>query len=593
MNTEATPETTLRKTLHLLVRRLGLSPDEVAQLRLSHLHLAGKNPNISFTPAGSKTLKTVDLDLESHRALVGWLVSRPDSVGDFLFPGSGAEAMGSQEIEQAVKAAESDRGVIAGEAGEETETKSERPGLDEIKPTPGAGRPSGGEATMVSGSSRPMPPPSRPEMGTPPRPLGNTLVSRFRPPPPPPATVPEVDESVNIPLPSVMPKPPPAPPPESELDTPEAVGPIEKELAEAPAPGPTAAPTEQKEAETESGKESPADRPPVAEERRVEPPPVAKEPQVASRPVAKERPVERSARPQEKEARPASRPIPPQKRRKSAAEQAARQPQPDARRSSSRLLRVILPVAAIVVILGCVVCVGGGGWFLWQSETGSELLAGLGLPGAIPEEEIIEAGGDTEATPDTVGFQSPISPPPTPTLPPTTTPTALPPTNTPLPTETATPLPTDTPVPPPTDTPIPTDTPLPTDTPPPTEPTDTPTPAETPTPAMKYEAPVLLEPEDNFAFIQGNTIVLRWEPVDELAPDEQYAVRLVYPYEGKLTYQGTQVKESEWTVPLSLFGQIDPPENRYEWFIVVERLNDDGSGTAISPESERRTFTWK
>jgi hypothetical protein len=26
---------------------------------------------------------------------------------------------------------------------------------------------------------------------------------------------------------------------------------------------------------------------------------------------------------------------------------------------------------------------------------------------------------------------------------------------------------------------------------------------------------------------------------------------------------------------------------------VVERLNEDGSGTAISPESEHRTFTWK
>jgi hypothetical protein len=46
-------------------------------------------------------------------------------------------------------------------------------------------------------------------------------------------------------------------------------------------------------------------------------------------------------------------------------------------------------------------------------------------------------------------------------------------------------------------------------------------------------------------------------------------------------------------VPLELFGQIDGPDNRYEWFVVVERLNDDGSGTAVSPESQRRSFTWK
>ena len=86
---------------------------------------------------------------------------------------------------------------------------------------------------------------------------------------------------------------------------------------------------------------------------------------------------------------------------------------------------------------------------------------------------------------------------------------------------------------------------------------------------------------------------MRWEPVGALAPDEQYAVRLIYQFQGQTTYQGTNIKETEWTLPASLFGQIDGPDNRYEWFVVVERLNDDGSGTAISPESERRTFTWK
>ena len=110
---------------------------------------------------------------------------------------------------------------------------------------------------------------------------------------------------------------------------------------------------------------------------------------------------------------------------------------------------------------------------------------------------------------------------------------------------------------------------------------------------MKYGPPVLTEPEDGFVFIQGNTIVLRWEPVGELAPDEQYAVRMVYRYQNQPTYQGANIKESEWQVPLSLFGQVDGPENEYEWYVSVERLNDDGSGTPISPESERRTFTWR
>ena len=110
---------------------------------------------------------------------------------------------------------------------------------------------------------------------------------------------------------------------------------------------------------------------------------------------------------------------------------------------------------------------------------------------------------------------------------------------------------------------------------------------------MKYEAPVLLEPADGFEFIRGNTLVLRWQSVGELAPDEQYAVRMIYRYNSEVTYQGTNLQETEWIVPLSLYGQIDPPENRYEWFVVVERVADDGSATAISPESEHRTFTWK
>jgi hypothetical protein len=81
--------------------------------------------------------------------------------------------------------------------------------------------------------------------------------------------------------------------------------------------------------------------------------------------------------------------------------------------------------------------------------------------------------------------------------------------------------------------------------------------------------------------------------VGELAPDEQYAVRLVYRFNNAVTYQGANVKETEWTIPLSMYGQIDGPEYLYEWFVVVERLNDDGSGTAISPESERRRFVWR
>jgi hypothetical protein len=110
---------------------------------------------------------------------------------------------------------------------------------------------------------------------------------------------------------------------------------------------------------------------------------------------------------------------------------------------------------------------------------------------------------------------------------------------------------------------------------------------------MKYGAPVLVEPKEGAEFIEGNIIALRWQSVGELAPDEQYAVRLIYSFQQETTFQGSNLRETEWTIPVSLYGQVDGPENLYVWFVVVERLNDDGSGTTISPESERRTFTWK
>jgi hypothetical protein len=266
----------------------------------------------------------------------------------------------------------------------------------------------------------------------------------------------------------------------------------------------------------------------------------------------------------------------------------------------------VLPVAAgagVVVLLLCLLCGGGGALLIYQGSSGEGLLAGImgnGTTVELPAEsepapEPTASATDT-ATPTTAvddsTFESPVSPPATPTLPPTSTPTLLPPTNTPPPTDTpaATPVPTDTPQP--TDTPEPT----PTDTP---EAVDTPAPAETPTPeptatsGPKYGAPALLGPDDGVNFTGINEIILQWQPVENLAADEQYAVRLVYRYNGEVTYGGANVKENQWVVPLKLYQQIDPPENRYEWFVQVERLNEDGSGTAISPESERRSFTWK
>ncbi|MBN1994358.1 MAG: hypothetical protein JW953_16795 [Anaerolineae bacterium] len=542
MSEQSEKETILNTTLYTLVRHVGLTPQEVAQLRLSDLHLAGKNPHLSFKPEGSDTPKTMELDLEAHRALVGWLVARPDSIGDFLFPGQSTEAMDWQEIQQ-----------LVGKAA-----KTQPPSPADKPPDPGRSktseaktkRPSASE--MFDRASRPAPPPSAPELGVPPPGLAGLRPVAFQPPP----TAPEEDKPVNIPLPTSRPKPPPTRPPRP---VPVPVTPQDRLERSAPADKPGRPSPALKKEDAIGVKSSP--------ERKQEESQGSKFGQ------------SESFSPEKKGDLTGSRP---NKRMGQLTAQEA------PAKGSSIWPRLAMGMVTFVLVLLCAVCVGGG-WLVWQSEAGDEVLARLGLSdtaaGSFPNESDIMAS----LTPP---LNSPL---PTPTLPPTSTPTSLPPTDTPPPTDTATPVPTDTPLPPPTDTPIPADTPtpLPTDTPVSAAPTDTPPPPDTPTPAIKYQAPVLLEPKDGTDFNSGNTIVLRWQSVGELAPDEQYAIRLIYEFQGETTYQGTNIKETEWTIPLSLYGQIDGPENRYEWFVVVERLNDDGSGTAVSPESEKRTFSWR
>ncbi len=495
MTEESKKDSIRNSTLHTLIKHNGLTPQEVALLRLSDLHLAGKSPNIKFTPPDSDEPKTIELDLDAHRALVGWLVARPDSTSDYLFPGQGAEPMTGPQIEQLVAV------------------------VDQPPETPAKPKPPvmGQAAAAASAAPRTGAPPPRsaPELGAPPpgmTPLGTT----FTPPP----TAPESGEPVNMPLPSSA---PPPRPPESDQ----------------PARKPASAPV------------TPAAAGVAATAAKESAKPDAVKPGTTS-----------------------STGTPAQiKAKQTSAKQSNKGP------------RIAIVATAIVLVLLCAGCLAGG-WFASQSETGGQLLARLGIAGTVMP--LDDADIMASLTPPPTN-----TPQPTPTLPPTSTPTSST-TDTPVPTDT--PIPSDTPVPPPTDTPLPaetpTDTPVP-DTPTPEVPAETPTPEAPPTPAMKYPAPTLLEPEDGTHFIIGNIIVLSWQPVGELASDEQYAVRLVYQFESQPTYQGTNLRETGWEVPPSLYGQIDGPDNLYEWFVVVERLNDDGSGTAISPESEHRNFTWK
>jgi len=128
---------------------------------------------------------------------------------------------------------------------------------------------------------------------------------------------------------------------------------------------------------------------------------------------------------------------------------------------------------------------------------------------------------------------------------------------------------------------------------------DTPEPTETATPALKYPAPVLLEPSNGLQYSgRGGQILLRWEPVGVLAPDEFYGVSLRYVSNGGVAYAGTWTQDTSWRVPRELWQKYDQGHPQYEWDVVVMRqTGTDASGgrkgEAISPKSETRVFIWE
>jgi len=187
---------------------------------------------------------------------------------------------------------------------------------------------------------------------------------------------------------------------------------------------------------------------------------------------------------------------------------------------------------------------------------------------------------------------------PTPTLTPTATGTATPtPTPTSTPTCTATPTSTSTVASTPTATPSETVTPtrlaLPA--------TATPTATPTPTPTPRFLAPVLLGPPDGEIFVgREQFVVLSWKPVGLLAPDEWYAVRILWSEDGVSAQRGgTNLKETSWQVPADFYwGKADQETGRaYEWYVYIEKVaqSQEGQrvGEAVSAPSETRVLYWQ
>ncbi len=498
--------------------RLGLTPQQISALKLSDVHLATRSLTLAVDDYAAfgefqEKPQALTLDDETQRALIAWLVVRPDGPNDHLFPGRELDGLDTAVIEHII-------GVIVAERGALSEQVQQVPASKTEEVPSGTGAPPVSEPTQQEAVSLREIEALREELAA-------------------------VDEGW------------------SPVSKPEPVGPA------AARPGVEGAPTSIPEAivrRPEPGAPAQPSPPP--------PPPRPPRPAVSAR----SRPVRPSA--------PKPLPAPTPGVPKASAKKAAPAPMPRPIEETSEEKQrpfspILAAVAAIVVIACCAVPIGlvaltvGG-------EGVNELIARV-LPAGV--------------------FGSTATPTPLPTETPTPTSTA-----TPVPTETPTPtsVPTDTPTPiieqPPTPTPIiivVTATPTPEPPPKPRPaPTETPVPPEaseetgSPEASYKYDAPKLLEPENN-GKIGGSLAYLKWEPVGTLAEDEWYAVRLIYLQQGQPVYQGDDIKETTWRVPERFYYQADGPALLYRWYVYVERKNPDGTTTQLSPNSEEFVFRWE
>jgi hypothetical protein len=144
--------------------------------------------------------------------------------------------------------------------------------------------------------------------------------------------------------------------------------------------------------------------------------------------------------------------------------------------------------------------------------------------------------------------------------------------------------------------------PKPSEVPSSTIPAAPPTPTATAQLALKYPAPVLLNPPDGVLITWNYTALLEWGPVGKLAPDEYYDLQLDAYLEttGKFWYGDyVYTKDTSYRVEAAFKAPFVPPQEQgraivYWWVRVVRKTGEDQAGKPlgvdISPPSDKRTF---
>lgn len=114
----------------------------------------------------------------------------------------------------------------------------------------------------------------------------------------------------------------------------------------------------------------------------------------------------------------------------------------------------------------------------------------------------------------------------------------------------------------------------------------------TPTPTLEYAAPILVSPETEVRIPANEEVLLKWNPVGTLAENERYAIRLIFVENGEHKWDGHQMRSTSWVLPRDFLYRVDGPEFKFEWFVFVEKVEENGQTVPISSNSEIRVFYW-
>jgi hypothetical protein len=119
--TNSSSEKARDEALRGLSKRVGLTPQQISLIRLNQVHLATSSlvvepDEFALTTDTAEKPKVLSLDPDTQRALIAWLVVRPDGPNAHLFPGTDPDGLDTSVIERVIGVVAADMPPAAAEA---------------------------------------------------------------------------------------------------------------------------------------------------------------------------------------------------------------------------------------------------------------------------------------------------------------------------------------------------------------------------------------------------------------------------------------------------------------------------------------------